>query len=139
MLSGVRRCTASAVARAVARTTVGLTKSRRTPSVPVSDFPLEQLSAQCHGKAPDSLVFPDPAGRYMPRPKPDRGWFAGAVKRANARKVTPHDLRHTTASLSISAGVNVLALARMLGHTSAKVTLDVYADLFDDDLALPPP
>jgi hypothetical protein len=26
------------------------------------------------------------------------------------------------------------ALQRMLGHTSAKVTLDAYADLFDDDL-----
>jgi integrase len=26
------------------------------------------------------------------------------------------------------------ALQRMLGHTSAKVTLDTYADLFDDDL-----
>jgi integrase len=34
----------------------------------------------------------------------------------------------------VSAGVNVLALQRMLGHTSAKVTLDTYADLFDDDL-----
>ena len=32
-----------------------------------------------------------------------------------------------------SAGVNVLALQRMLGHTAAKVTLDTYADLFDDD------
>jgi integrase len=48
--------------------------------------------------------------------------------------VTPHDLRHTCASLAVSAGVNVLALQRMLGHTSAKVTLDTYADLFDDDL-----
>ena len=48
--------------------------------------------------------------------------------------ITPHDLRHTCASLSVSAGVNVLALQRMLGHTSAKVTLDTYADLFDDDL-----
>ena len=28
----------------------------------------------------------------------------------------------------------VLALQRMLGHTSAKMTLDTYADLFDDDL-----
>jgi hypothetical protein len=28
----------------------------------------------------------------------------------------------------------VLALQRMLGHQSAKVTLDTYADLFDDDL-----
>lgn len=34
----------------------------------------------------------------------------------------------------MSAGVNVLALQRMLGHTSAKMTLDTYADLFDDDL-----
>lgn len=48
--------------------------------------------------------------------------------------ITPHDLRHTCASLAVSAGVNVLALQRMLGHTSAKVTLDTYADLFDDDL-----
>ncbi|MDT5141135.1 MAG: hypothetical protein QOI79_459 [Mycobacterium sp.] len=42
------------------------------------------------------------------------------------------DLRHSCASLAISAGVNVLALQRMLGHTSAKVTLDTYADLFDE-------
>jgi integrase len=48
--------------------------------------------------------------------------------------ITPHDLRHTCASLAVSAGVNVLALQRMLGHTSAKVTLDTYPDLFDDDL-----
>jgi len=32
------------------------------------------------------------------------------------------------------AGVNVLALQRMLGHASAKMTLDTYADLFDTDL-----
>jgi hypothetical protein len=30
--------------------------------------------------------------------------------------------------------VSVLALQRMLGHKSAKVTLDTYADLFDPDL-----
>lgn len=48
--------------------------------------------------------------------------------------VTPHDLRHTAASLSVSAGANVKAIQRMLGHASAAMTLDVYADLFDDDL-----
>jgi hypothetical protein len=30
--------------------------------------------------------------------------------------------------------VNVLALSRMLGHKSAKITLDTYADLLDTDL-----
>jgi integrase len=49
-------------------------------------------------------------------------------------RVTPHDLRHTAASLAVSAGANVKAVQRMLGHASAAMTLDVYADLFDDDL-----
>jgi integrase len=48
--------------------------------------------------------------------------------------MTPHDLKHTAASLAVSAGANVKALQRMLGHKSAAMTLDTYADLFDDDL-----
>ena len=48
--------------------------------------------------------------------------------------VSPHDLRHTAASLAVSAGANVKAVQRMLGHAKASMTLDVYADLFDDDL-----
>lgn len=39
-----------------------------------------------------------------------------------------------TASLAISAGANVKVIQRMLGHRSAKVTLDTYAALFPDDL-----
>lgn len=49
-------------------------------------------------------------------------------------RISPHDLRHTAASLAISAGANVKAVQRMLGHASAAMTLDTYADLFDDDL-----
>lgn len=48
--------------------------------------------------------------------------------------LTLHDLRHTAASLAVSAGANVKAIQRMLGHASAAMTLDTYADLFDDDL-----
>jgi integrase len=48
--------------------------------------------------------------------------------------ITPHDLRHTAASLAISAGANVKAVRRMLGHAKASMTLDTYADLFDTDL-----
>lgn len=49
-------------------------------------------------------------------------------------RVTPHDLRHAAASLAVSAGANVKAVQKMLGHASAAMTLDIYADLFDDDL-----
>jgi integrase len=37
-------------------------------------------------------------------------------------------------SLAVSAGADVEAVQRMLGHAKASMTLDVYADLFDDDL-----
>ena len=113
---------------------VGPTKGRKARSVPVPGFVLDALSVQCTGKAPGDLVFGGPDGTYLPRPKSDGGWFSSAVARAGVQNITPHDLRHTCASLSVSAGVNVLAPQRMLGHTSAKVTLDTYADLFDDDL-----
>lgn len=116
------------------RHAVGPTKGRQARSVPVPEFVLNELSRQCKDKAAGDLVFPGRDGRYLQRPKSSTGWFQAAVKRAKVQMITPHDLRHTCASLAVSAGVNVLALQRMLGHKSAKITLDTYADLFDDDL-----
>lgn len=49
-------------------------------------------------------------------------------------RLTPHVLRRTAASLAISSGANVKAVQRMLEHASAAMTLDTYADLFEDDL-----
>jgi integrase len=45
-----------------------------------------------------------------------------------------HELRHTAASLAIKAGANVKVVQQMLGHSSAAMTLDVYAGLFADNL-----
>jgi integrase len=66
-------------------------------------------------------------------------WLSGAVARCQKQdpefpRVTAHALRHTAASLAISAGANPKVVARMLGHASAAMTLDVYADLFESDL-----
>ena len=47
--------------------------------------------------------------------------------------LTPHDLRHTAASLAI-ASASVKHVQRMLGHKDAAMTLNVYASLFEDDL-----
>jgi integrase len=113
---------------------VGPTKGRESRSVPVPAFVLDELSAQCRGKTPGDLVFPARGGGYLPRPKSSNGWFIRAVRETGVQAITPHDLRHTCASLAVSAGVNVLALARMLGHKDPSVTLRVYADLFDEDL-----
>ncbi|MFE9327157.1 tyrosine-type recombinase/integrase [Nocardia sp. NPDC052278] len=56
------------------------------------------------------------------------------MKKSKVQPITPHDLRHTCASLTISEGGNVLALAGLLGHKDTKETLNTYTDLFDDDL-----
>lgn len=47
--------------------------------------------------------------------------------------MTIEELRHTAASLAISAGANAKAAQKMLDYASAAMTLDVYADLFDHD------
>jgi integrase len=45
-----------------------------------------------------------------------------------------HDLRDTAASLMIASGASIKAIQRALGHSSAKMTLDTYGGLFEDDL-----
>ncbi|MEG8177029.1 site-specific integrase [Nocardia terpenica] len=104
--------------------------------VPVAAFVLDELRSHLKGRKQDALVFPKPGepDEYLLRPDSGRSWFQGAVKRAKIQSITPHDLRHTCASLAVSAGANVMALARMLGHTDPSVTLRTYADLFDTDL-----
>lgn len=87
---------------------------------------------------PNVLAFPTPSGEMRPYLS-ETSYFAGAVKRCQAAdatfpKITPHDLRHTYASLAVAAGANVKALSNQLGHASAAMTLDVYADLFDADM-----
>ncbi|WP_246093129.1 tyrosine-type recombinase/integrase [Subtercola boreus] len=117
---------------------VGTPKSHLSRSVPYPAFLSNPLARLCEGKDRTQLIFGDGVN-YMHLPHSLRGWFTAAVKRTQAQdesfdRVTVHDLRHTAASLAISAGANVKAVQRMLGHASAAMTLDTYADLFDDDL-----
>jgi integrase len=60
--------------------------------------------------------------------------FDRAAELVGLAGLKPHELRHTAASLAVAEGANVKAVQRMLGHASAAMTLDVYADLFEDDL-----
>lgn len=101
--------------------------------VPVPAFVLTEIRAQIAGRGPDDLVFGD-GTHYLLRPKGSNGWFTKAVERAKVQRITPHSLRHTAASMAVSAGANVLAVSRMLGHENPQMTLTTYADLFDSDL-----
>ena len=113
---------------------VGTPKAHKQRTVPLPEFLLSALARQCEGRGRDELLFPGTDGGYLHRPHPDTGWFRRAVVASGLPTTTPHDLRHTAASLAVSAGANVKAVQKMLGHASAAMTLDSYADLFDDDL-----
>jgi integrase len=41
--------------------------------------------------------------------------------------VRPHDLRHTSATLLLAAGVNIRVISERLGHESIEITLKHYA------------
>jgi integrase len=134
---------------------VGTPKTHERRSVPLPRFLIEPLAAACRGKGRDGILFPAAHGGYAKSPGAHT-WFEGAVSRRGTAadkartaereahpdrepvtavfsRITPHDLRHTAASLAVSAGANVKAVQKMLGHKSAVMTLDTYADLFDRD------
>jgi len=117
---------------------VGSPKTHERRSVPFPSFLAPLLAKRCEDKGRDDLVFTSPTnpGKHLKRSSSAtaKSWFVLSVKRAGIPRVTPHDLRHTAASLAVSSGANVKAVQRMLGHASAAMTLDVYADLFDADL-----
>jgi len=54
-------------------------------------------------------------------------------KRAEVSEdITPHSIRHTFASYSIENGVTIVALSKILGHGSVKITLDTYAHIINE-------
>lgn len=83
---------------------------------------------------PDDLVFASPQGAVLRVANSRRGYFDRAAKEVGVPGLVPHELRHTAASLAISAGASVKSELRMLGHASATLTLDRYGHLFPDEL-----
>jgi integrase len=132
---------------------IGTPKTHERRAVVFPPFLDQAISRACKGKSSEDLVWGDGL-KHLRSGDLRRGWFVAAVARVRAEdeilaaearasgnaepnmmpKLTPHDLRHTAASLAISAGANVKAVQRMLGHASAAMTLDTYSDLYEDDL-----
>jgi integrase len=112
----------------------GTPKSHEARSVPIPRTLIDDLATQVAGKVRDDLVFTTATGAPLRNRNARRSWFNDAAVAIGEPGLTPHELRHTAASLAVSAGANVKAVQAMLGHASAAMTLDTYADLFDDDL-----
>jgi integrase len=109
----------------------GPPKSHRARTIVIPHFLADELAPIVER---DELIFTSPTGKPLRSSNFHRRVWKPVVMDRGLGDLVPHDLRHTAASLAISAGASVKAVQRMLGHSSAQITLDRYSHLFDDDL-----
>ncbi len=101
----------------------GPPKTHQHRTVVVPRFLREELTQQISGKAPEDLLFSSLTGTPLRVSNVRRRWFDRAAAAAGIPGLTPHELRHTAASLAIASGANVKAVQSMLGHAKAAMTL----------------
>ncbi len=95
---------------------------------------LKNLQAKTTGRSgcsrPDNseLVFTSAAGRPIYSDKLAKR-FKVILRQAGLSIIRLYDLRHTSATLALAAGVPPKVVAEQLGHASAAFTLDVYSHL----------
>jgi len=89
---------------------------------------IEELFALGETWKADNLVFVHEDGTPIHPHRPYK-WFTEFLKRHGFQKITYHQIRHTNASLLISAGVDMVTLSGRLGHGDKNVTLNTYSHI----------
>ena len=77
------------------------------------------------------LVFCTPLGTPLDADN-HRKAFAELTERAGIGRWHPHELRHSATSILLAQGVPIEVVSKLLGHTSIRITADVYGHLLDD-------
>ncbi len=112
--------------------TIHVIEGKTEPSrrfIPMNDT-LYTLFVELYRKRRTQLVFPSPRlpGRKMLSPK--RG-FAKAVELAGIPHFRFHDMRHTFATRLLRAGVDLVTVQKLLGHSKITTTARYAHSLFD--------
>ena len=74
----------------------------------------------------NGLVFPSETGSVL-EDKRIHHVFTRIRERAGLPKIRPYDLRHSSASLLLAAGVHPKVVAERLGHSNVNLTLNTYS------------
>jgi len=56
------------------------------------------------------------------------------ISESKKKKITPHKLRHTAATLAIKNGIPLNSVSKLLGHSKTSITTDIYIHTDDEDI-----
>lgn len=93
-------------------------------SIPLLDIP-KQILEKYEGTLPDNRILPVPSNQKMNAYLKEIGDLCEINK-----EISFHLARHTFATLTLSKGVSIESVSKMLGHTNIKTT-QIYARITD--------
>lgn len=120
---------------------IGATKTGEIRTVPLLPRVLALLAAlkreyQTKYQAiilPKGFIFCRTDDPYKPMyPTEPTRWQRHFTERNNLPKVSPHDLRHTAATLALESGANLKEIQELLGHRDPSTTMKFYAGITDE-------
>lgn len=120
---------------------VGSTKTGESRTVPLSPRVyglLMQLKREQEERlnmviAPACFIFSRQADPQKPiYPTEPTRFMSKFIKRHNLPDVSPHDLRHTAATLALEAGANLKEVQQLLGHSDPSTTMAFYTGVTEE-------
>ena len=91
--------------------------------IPLHDSMIDLLRPLMH----QTFIFQSSKGDLFPESQFERRW--NAYCKAADVDCTPHQLRHSYATMLFDAGIDVKTAQRWLGHADIKTTLEIYTHL----------
>jgi integrase len=107
-------------------------KSRRTLALPRHAVAMLNNHIDTYGTGRWDLIFTGPRGAPLARSHFRNRVFQPACARAGIDGLRFHDLRHSSASWLLTAGVPITAVSRRLGHANVSMTLDTYSHVMPE-------
>lgn len=118
--------------------TVGAPKTKRSNrTISIDKTTIDVLKEWRALNSNERYIFPNRAGDGFYR----AGTFRNVLRRffnhhSELKRLNPHGLRHTHASILFENGINPKVIQNRLGHESIETTLDIYVHLYEDNTSL---
>lgn len=109
-------------------------RSRRVDIGPEVVKLLRQLQTEQSSKCISQWVFTQDGSADPMHPQSPTRFFTKFGRRYDIEDFHPHKLRHTSASIALTNGADVVSVSERLGHSDTAVTLRMYAHANEESI-----